>query len=105
MAAGSSAFHLSATSFANGSSGFGAPNRACIDNKIVLICNAGDQLPATNQQMLIPKRSCGLTLQDIQTDSAKLVNVGMVYFGKETDLRWSHRVIVWEEEFKLEDAA
>lgn len=45
MAAGSSSFHRCATSFANGSSGFGAPRSACIDSRIVRICRAGDQLP------------------------------------------------------------
>ncbi len=48
IAAGSSSFHLFATSGASGSSGLGAPRRAWIDRRIVRICNAGDQLPASS---------------------------------------------------------
>jgi hypothetical protein len=29
----------------------------------------------------------------------------MVNFGQESDLRWGHWVIVWEEELELEDTA
>lgn len=45
IAACSSSFHLCATSFASGSSGFGAPRSACIERRIVRIWRAGDQLP------------------------------------------------------------
>ena len=37
-------FHNWATSFANGSSGFGAERSAWIDRRTVRICNAGDHL-------------------------------------------------------------
>lgn len=46
----------------------------------------------------------GRTLQDIQTDTAKAVDVGMVDLCQEADLRRSHRVIIGEEELKPEDA-
>ncbi len=48
IAAGSSSFHLFATSGASGSSGLGAPRRAWMDRRIVRICKAGDQLPASS---------------------------------------------------------
>lgn len=44
MALFSFSSHSSATSLAKGSLGFGAANNAWTDNKIVLICKAGDQL-------------------------------------------------------------
>ncbi len=45
IAAGSSSFHLLATSGAKGSSGFGAPRRAWMESRMVRIWRAGDQLP------------------------------------------------------------
>lgn len=44
IAAFSFSFQCWATSFASGSSGLGADNRAWIESKTVLICNAGDHL-------------------------------------------------------------
>ena len=44
MAWASLVFHCSATSFANGSSGLGALNKAWIDSRTVRICSAGDHL-------------------------------------------------------------
>jgi len=46
-----------------------------------------------------------VALQDIQTDAAKLIDVGMVDLGQESDLGWGHRIIIWEEELELEDTA
>lgn len=34
------------------------------------------------------------TLQDIQTDSAQLVDIGMINLGQETDFGWCHWVVV-----------
>lgn len=44
MAWASLVFHCSATSFASGSSGLGALNKAWIDSRTVRICKAGDHL-------------------------------------------------------------
>lgn len=44
------------------------------------------------------------TLQHIEADTAKLVDIGMVYLGQKPDLWWSHWVVIWEEELQLEDA-
>ena len=46
----------------------------------------------------------GLTLQDVQTDSAKAVDVGVVYLGKEADLGRGHGIVVRQEELELEDS-
>ena len=43
-------FQASATSLAKGSSGLGALNKACMDNKTVLICNAGLHLSEKETQ-------------------------------------------------------
>jgi hypothetical protein len=43
------------------------------------------------------------TFEDIETDAAQLINVRMVNLREESDLRWSHGVVVREEEFELED--
>lgn len=45
------------------------------------------------------------TLEDIQTDTAELVDIGVVNLGEESDLRWGHRIVVWQEELQLEDTA
>lgn len=45
-----------------------------------------------------------LTLQHIKADAAELVDVGVVDLGEETDLGGRHWVIIWEEEFEVEDA-
>lgn len=47
----------------------------------------------------------GLTLQDIQADSAEAIDVRVVDLGEEADLGWCHGVVVGQEEFELEDAA
>lgn len=44
MASASLVFHLSATSFAKGSSGLGALSNAWIESSTVRICRAGDHL-------------------------------------------------------------
>lgn len=95
IAAGSSSFHRCATSFAKGSSGFGAPSNACIDNNIVLICSAGDQLPSRSQRNKTLHMARRPTFQDIQTYPAKLVYVWMVDLGEETDLWGGHGIVVW----------
>lgn len=46
-----------------------------------------------------------VALKDIQTDTAKLIDVGMIDFGQESDLWGGHGVIIWEEELELKDAA
>ena len=43
------------------------------------------------------------TLEDIETDTAQLINVRMVDLGEKSNLRRSHRVVVREEEFEFED--
>lgn len=45
------------------------------------------------------------TLKNIKTDSPQLVNVWVVNLCQEPYLWWSHRIVVWQEEFELEDAA
>jgi hypothetical protein len=85
MAAGSSSFHLCATSFANGSSGFGAPSKACIERSIVLICSAGDQLPGYCQL------SCAQLRISSTNSSEHLGKFGLIYrcLG---DISWSGSV-------------
>lgn len=90
MALFSSSFQLLATSAASGSSGLGAPRSAWIESRIVRIWRAGDQLSRVEGIALVHKSERGclvekwigvLTLQDVQADSAKLIDVGMVDFG------------------------
>jgi len=38
-----------------------------------------------------------IALENIETDAAELVNIGVVNLGQESDLRRCHRVIIWEE--------
>jgi hypothetical protein len=45
-----------------------------------------------------------LTLQHVKANAAELVDVGVVDLGEETDLWGRHWVIIWEEEFEVEDA-
>lgn len=45
-----------------------------------------------------------LTLQDIQTNAAETINVGVVDLGEEADLGRGHRVVIGKEEFKTEDS-
>lgn len=46
-----------------------------------------------------------LTLENIKTDTSKLVDVWMVDLGEEAYLRWSHRIIFREEELQREYAS
>lgn len=50
-------FHCLATASLSGSSGLGAPSRACMLSSIVLICNAGDQLFLSTSKHIRPRRS------------------------------------------------
>ena len=45
------------------------------------------------------------SFEDIQTNPTQLVDVRVVYFGREEDFRWSHGVVVGEEQFELEETA
>ena len=45
------------------------------------------------------------TLQHVQTDSSQLIDVGVVDLGEESDLGWRHGIVIWQEEFKLENAS
>lgn len=103
MAACSSSFQLFATSAARGSSGLGAPRRAWIDSRIVLICRAGDQLSWEQKKLalvVMQKKkntllvSVSPTFQNIETDATELVDVGMEDFGEETNLGRRHGVVV-----------
>jgi hypothetical protein len=45
------------------------------------------------------------TLEHVKTDSTKLVDIGVVNLGEEANLRWSHRVVIWEKQLELENPA
>mgnify|MGYP001585049193 CR=1 FL=1 len=45
-----------------------------------------------------------LTLQYVKADAAELVDVWVVDLGEEADLWGGHWVVIWEEEFEVEDA-
>ena len=45
-----------------------------------------------------------LVLQDIEANSAELVNVGVVDLGSEEHLGWNHWVFIRQEEFAVKDA-
>jgi hypothetical protein len=45
------------------------------------------------------------TLEDVKTDTAELIDIGMIDLGQEANLGRSHGVVVWEEELELEDAS
>lgn len=49
-------------------------------------------------------RAGGRTLQDIQADTTKAVDVGMVDLRQETDLWGSHGIVIGKKEFQPEDA-
>ncbi len=49
--------------------------------------------------------STNLTFQDVETDAAELVDVRVVDFRDEADLRRAHRVVFRQEKFEFEDAA
>jgi len=46
-----------------------------------------------------------LVLQDIETDSTKLVDIWVIDLGSEKNLWWDHWVFFWKEEFTIEDTA
>jgi hypothetical protein len=46
-----------------------------------------------------------LTLQNVEADSAELVDVGMVNFRDEADFWGAHGVILGQKELQFEDAA
>jgi hypothetical protein len=52
----------------------------------------------------VAQRSVSLTLQDIQADTAKAIDVGVVDLGQEADLGRRHGVVVGKEELKTEDS-
>jgi len=43
-----------------------------------------------------------LGLQNVQADTAELVNVRVVDLGSEEDLWWFHGIVFWKEQFKIE---
>ena len=43
------------------------------------------------------------TLQHIQADATEPVDVGVIDLRQEADFGWGHGIVVWEEEFELED--
>lgn len=45
------------------------------------------------------------TLEDVETDAAQAVDVGVVDLGQEADFWWGHGVVLWKEELKAEDAS
>jgi hypothetical protein len=47
----------------------------------------------------------GVTLQHIEAYAAEPVDVWVVDLGEKADFRWSHGIVVGEEEFELEGAA
>lgn len=44
-----------------------------------------------------------LTLENVKTDAAQPIDVGVVDFGKEANLGRSHGIIVRQEELELKD--
>jgi hypothetical protein len=98
-------FHAWATSFARGSSGFGAPSRAWIERRMVRIWRAGDQLPGAVSGEMRGNVKTTLTLEDVEADATQSVDVGVVDLGQEAHLGRGHGIVVWEEELELEDAA
>ena len=46
-----------------------------------------------------------LLLQDVQADSAELVDVGVVDLRSKEHLWWDHWVLLWQEELAVEEAA
>jgi hypothetical protein len=43
------------------------------------------------------------TFQDIEADTAELVNVGVVDLGQEADLGGGHGVLLGQKQFQLKD--
>ena len=61
-------------------------------------CLNGEQ-HRSNHQGWLP-----LFLEDVEADAAKLVNVGVVDLGSEKNLGRDHGVLIWQEEFAVENA-
>lgn len=76
-----------------------------MERRIVRIWRAGDQLPVAVSTCLQYKFKCQPTLQDIEANATKPVDVRVVDFGEEADLWRSHRIVIGEEKLELEDAA
>lgn len=72
---------------------------------MVRIWSAGDQLPKLISWFTKVQDMGEHTLQDVQADAPQTVDVWVVDLGEKADLGWGHGVVVWEEEFKLENAA
>lgn len=83
-------------------SGFGADKRAWMDRRTVRIWRAGDHL--SEIWKFYPNIRVIITLENVQADSAELVNVRMVDFGHKANFWRSHRVLLWQEQLQLEDA-
>ena len=81
-----------------------------MERRIVRIWRAGDQLSVA---LVLAKISLRVgdasdkthTLQNIQTDATKLIDVWVEDLCEESNLGRRHRVVFREEEFELEDAA
>lgn len=73
---------------------------------MVRICKAGDQLSSNESaHVQCSPFHLALTLQNIEANPSKLVNVGVVDFGKKANLRGGHRVVIGQEKLEFEDAA
>ena len=46
-----------------------------------------------------------LVLENVQANSAKLVDVWVVDLGSEENLWWHHWILVWQEQLAVEDAS
>ena len=46
---------------------------------------------------MLPEQRVQPTFEDIQTDTAKLVNIWVIDLGEEPDLWWGHGIVVWQE--------
>ena len=69
------------------------------------ICSAGDQLPADAISLAPVRMVLYVTLQDIETNPPKFINVRVVDFGQKTYFGRSHWIIVGKEEFEFEYAS
>ena len=45
------------------------------------------------------------TFQDVEADTTKLVNIGVVNLSQEANLRRRHRVLLGQEQLQLEETA
>ena len=46
-----------------------------------------------------------LVLENVQANSAKLVDVWVVDLGSEEDLWWNHWVLIWQEELAIKETS